>query len=378
MALPLAALALAAAACGGSSGGTATPPASTGGATSTGAEAPKVKEGGILRVGSTSNLDSINPFVAFNAASYLNFTMTYPTLVQYDENFKIVGDWAEKWETSPDGLVWTFHVKPGKWSDGTPLTAEDAAWTGATIIKYADTVTASLSNYIAHATKVEAPDPATVVITYEKPVANVLPQLQQFFIFPKHVWEQHAGHDGKDLKDWDPASALPIVGGGSFYTVKYDKKGTTIIQKNPGYYGTAPHVDAVGFTFYEKPDAMVAAYKSGQLDVIDTVPYTLADQFKADPKTTLQTGDNTLVYDFGFNSNPKKTKHRELLDPKVKEAFSHAVDRDAIVKTVFNGYAKPAYSLLTPIAAPFLNTDLGPEAYDLAMANSQLEMPLLN
>ena len=87
-------------------------------------------DGGIVRVGTTSVFDSINPFVAFNALSYVTFTNIYPTLVEYDTNFKFRGDWAKSWTTSKDGLTWTFKLKPGKWSDGKPLTADDGAWTG--------------------------------------------------------------------------------------------------------------------------------------------------------------------------------------------------------------------------------------------------------
>jgi len=123
---------LAAAGCGG---GSSSPSGSAG----TGDSGASVKKGGLLRIGTTDGYDSMNPFVAFSAASYVAFTNTYPVLVQYDENFKIEGDWAENgWQTSADGLTWTFKVKPGKWSDGQPLTADDAAWTGNTIIKYAD------------------------------------------------------------------------------------------------------------------------------------------------------------------------------------------------------------------------------------------------
>jgi peptide/nickel transport system substrate-binding protein len=111
---------LAVAGCGGGGGG--------GQATGTGAEEEgEVVKGGILRIGTTDGFDSINPFVAFSAQSYSTFIDIYPELVQYDPNFEWEGDWAESWETSPDGLTWTFHLKAGgKWSDGKPLTAEDA------------------------------------------------------------------------------------------------------------------------------------------------------------------------------------------------------------------------------------------------------------
>ena len=77
--------------------------------------------------------------------------------------------------------------------------------------------------------------------------------------------------------------------------------------------------------------------------------------------------------DFGFNSNPKKKKNRELLDPKLRDALSHAFDRKQIIDVVFRGLAEPRATLLTPISAPYMNTDLQPEKYDLALANSMLD-----
>jgi peptide/nickel transport system substrate-binding protein len=327
----------------------------------------------LVREGTTGQFDSINPFVAFNALPYIVFTNIYPTLVQYDTHFKIVGDWAKSWKTSPDGLTWTFTVKPGKWSDGQPLTAKDGAWTGNLIIKYGKTVTSQLAPFLSHATKLTAPNDTTLVIHYDKAVANVLPQLQQFFVLPQHVWEAQLGTNGKGLKNYDPAAHLPIVGGGSFYIDKFDKKGTTILKRNDGFYGTKPHLAAVGITWFANSDAMLAALKSGDIDYVDEVPFTVADQLGKSGAVQLVTGQGTEVRDFGFNSNPKKKKHRELLDPKLRAALAHGFDRKQIVDVVFRGHATPRATLLTPISAPYMNTKLQPESYDIALANSMLD-----
>ena len=329
--------------------------------------------GGLVKEGTTDVFDSINPFVAFNALPYMVFTNTYPTLVGYDTNFKIVGDWAQSWKTSENGLVWTFKVKPGKWSDGKPLTAADGAWTGNLILKYKAGVTSSLAPFLSHAVKLTAPNPTTLVIRYDKAVANVLPQLQQFFVLPRHVWEPVVGVKGKGLKDYDPAAHLPIVGGGSFYMTKYDKKGTTILQRNPGFYGQKPKLDAVGITWFANADAMLAALKSGDIDYVDQVPFTVADQLGKSGDIQLATGQGTEVRDFGFNSNPKKKKNRELLDRKLRAALSHAFDREQIVDVVFRGHANPRATLLTPLSQPYMNTKLQPEKYDLALANKMLD-----
>src|SRR5262249_28128348 len=121
------------AALGGASRTSATP-------TSSAAPATPVKKGGILRIGTINGYDSMNPFVAYAAQSSDAFIMQCPTLVQSRqtglEQLAIEGDWAKSWTTSKDGKTWTFKVKPGFWSDGKPLTAKDAVWTGNLVMKY--------------------------------------------------------------------------------------------------------------------------------------------------------------------------------------------------------------------------------------------------
>jgi peptide/nickel transport system substrate-binding protein len=328
----------------------------------------------IFRLGTTNNFDSINPFVAFNVQSYTAFTNTYPTLVQYDTSYKIVPDWATSWTTSKDGLTWTFKLHTnGKWSDGKPLTAADAAWTCNLEVKYANTITGNLAPFLSHVTRCDAPDAGTLVIHYGKAAANVLSQLVQFFVLPQHVWEPQVGANAKNLKNYDPGAHTPIVGGGSFYIVKYDKKGTTIMQANPNYYGPKPKLKAFGVTFFQNSDSMIAALKGGEIDGVDEVPQTVVASLKQDPNFKIIVGPGEETRNLGFNSNPKKPKNRELLEPKVRGAIAHAINREQIVNVVFRNYAKPAYSLVTPISAPYQNTDLAPEAYDPALANSMLD-----
>jgi peptide/nickel transport system substrate-binding protein len=328
----------------------------------------------IFRLGTTNEYDSINPFVAFNAQSYTAFTNIYPTLVQYDTSYKLVPDWATSWTTSKDGLTWTFKVHTnGKWSDGKPLSAADAAWTCNLEVKYADTITGNVAPFLSHVTRCDAPDAGTLVMHYGKPVSNVLAQLEQFWVLPQHVWEPQVGAKAKNLKNYDPGAHMPIVGGGSFFIAKYDKKGTTIMQANPNYYGPKPKIKAFGVTLYQNSDAMIAALKQGDIDGVDEVPPTVVVSLKADPKFKVVVGPGEETRNLGFNSNPKKPKNRELLDLKVRGAIAHAIDRNQIVNVVFRNYAKPAYSLLTSISAPYQNTDLAPETYDPALANSMLD-----
>src|SRR6059058_4313330 len=82
------------------------------------------KSGGTFRLATSSGIDSLNPYVAFNQDAYSMFEYIYPLLVQYDKDSKqFVPDFARAWTASKDGKTWTFTTVAGaKWSDGKPLT----------------------------------------------------------------------------------------------------------------------------------------------------------------------------------------------------------------------------------------------------------------
>jgi peptide/nickel transport system substrate-binding protein len=362
----LAAAVATAAGCGG--GGT-TP--AGGGGTSGG----KVIKGGILRVGTISYIDSLNPFVALLSQSYNAFVMEYPQLVQYGPGPKLEGDWATSWSHSADGLTWTFHLKPGgKWSDGTPLTAADAAWTGNLIIKYAAGPTSLVAAALTHVKDMQAPNADTLVIHYSKPVANVLPQLEQFWVLPEHVWKKYAGNNGKDLKTFRPEQSLPTVAGGAYSITKFQEKGTTVYKPNPFFYGPKSNAEAVAMTYYTNSTSMIADLQAGNIDFADQVPFSAIASLKADGRFVLQSVPGDEVTNITLNTNPLKPKNRELLDPKLREALEYATDRNSIVKVIFAGHARPWANLLSLQSGKFwLNPAIQPLPYDLAKANSILD-----
>src|SRR5207247_5346289 len=113
---------------------------SSGGGGGGGGGGGAIKEGGTLRIGTSSGLISPNPFVGFNQDDYSVWMYIYPSLLQYDTTtptYEYMPGFAQKWSQSPDGLTVTFNTRPdAKWSDGQPLTADDAAWTFNMINKY--------------------------------------------------------------------------------------------------------------------------------------------------------------------------------------------------------------------------------------------------
>jgi peptide/nickel transport system substrate-binding protein len=353
----------------GCSGGSQNPPP-----TGSGSGGPK--QGGILRIGTINYIDSFNPFHYIEAQAFQAMIMLFPQLVQYTydpDGFQIEGDWATSWTTSADGKDWTFKLIPGaKWSDGQPMTADDAAWTINTTVKYRNGPTAVAAPALGHVSGAEAPDDSTLVIHYKQPVGNVLAQLEQLFIVPRHVWQPLMGSDGRGLKTYQPDQHLPIVVGGAYTLKSYDKKGTTVFLRNPDFYGPPSNAEAVALTYYTNSDSMIADLQAGQLDWVDQVPFNAVDVLKKNANIVVDEVPGAETTNVTWNSNPRKPLNRELLDPNVKKAISMCIDRQQIIDVVFNGYADSVESLVGHIS-PLENPNLGPLQYDCAAGNQMLD-----
>jgi peptide/nickel transport system substrate-binding protein len=330
----------------------------------------------VLQVGTTYYVDTLNPFVGIETQDVTAYEMVFPQLVQYGPGFHLVGDWAKSWSHTPNGLVWTFHLRSGgKWSDGVPLTAEDAVWTIETTLKYQAGPTSYAAGTLVGVKSATAPDPNTLVITYSHPVAPALANLEQFFVLPRHVWDKHIGTKGTGLKAYLPEQHLPLVSGGPYTITQYQEKGVTIFKPNPYFYGPKSHVAAVTLTYYTNATSMVADLEAGNLDLVDAVPYTVGGTLRSHPGITLTVQAGSEVTNLGFNSNPLKPKNRELLDPTVKQALEYAIPRQQIVNVVFRGFAKPWANIMSrqSQAEGWLNPAVRPLPYDPAKANQILD-----
>jgi peptide/nickel transport system substrate-binding protein len=331
-----------------------------------------IKNGGVFRLGSSSSIDSLNPFIAFQADAYVTFEYIYPMLVQYNPKLQWAPDFARSWQVSADGKTWTFHTQPhAKWSDGKPLTAADAAWTLSTIIKFQAGPTANSAGYVAHMKSAVAPNPTTLVLTYSRPVGNVLAEMQQSPVLPEHIWAKYAAGNGKALKTF--ANPAPIVSGGPFELAKYTPKVIALFKRNPNFYGQRPHIDGLGLQFFGTTDAEVTALKSGQLDGIEVVPPTSVATVKA-AHFVVSESPGVQFDDFITNSNPKQDpSHKELLNPLLRQAFDAAIDRQAIISTALLGHGTAGSSIIPPATGHWSDPAVKPTSFDLAKANQLLD-----
>jgi peptide/nickel transport system substrate-binding protein len=339
-------------------------------------------EGGVLRIGTSSGMISPNPFVGYNQDDYSAWMYIYPSLLQYDTTtttYEYMPGFATDWQQSPDGLTATFHtVANATWSDGEPLTADDVAWTFNMIMKYTPGPAGAWAGSVTSLSSIEATDPNTLVANYEEPSGTALFDLGLTPILPPQVWEQYATGDGKGLRTFanEPENGQPLVGGGPFVLSEYSKNDIALFQRNPNWYGTPAHIDGFGLQFFHDEDAMVTALKSGELDAINEIPPTSVDTLKSAGMNVYE-GSALSLRDFIFNLDPSKTEHRELLDPRVREAMEYAIDRNSIVDTAWLGHASPG-STIVPAGNATGGTEwhdpsVQPLPYDIDQANEILD-----
>ena len=290
-----------------------------------------------LRLGWDEGPLNLNPFVGYSN-SYEIWMLNYDTLVAFGADGKPSTETglADKWETSPDYKVWTFHIRPGvTWQDGPPLTARDVAFTFNTIIK--DKL--SLAVYLKDVTKAVATDDHTLTVYCSKPKANMLTTQVYIYVLPQHVW----GKVGAKAIGNTFQNPVPIIGSGPFQTVEFKKDGYVKMVRNPHYWGKRPTLEQVIFEYYTNSDTMVADLKSGAIDGAQVVP---PEQFKRLGGTP---GIKPIAYplynweyiDINCYDSPASLGNPVLRDVAFRRAIAWAIDRKKCAELGWSGLAQP-------------------------------------
>ncbi len=272
---------------------------------------------------------------------------------------------AESWNGSDDKLTWTYKLRDGlKWSDGKPLTSEDIAW---------NVNTARKEGWLNHSAATAnltatAPDPQTVVIKSSVPDPK-LPTMD-IYILPKHIWGKMSP-DERDKYEGEDG-----VGSGPFVLEKFERGQFARFKANPNYWGGKPAVDKVVLRKFNNPDAMVAALKTGELDAAWDIPGAAFLELKKDPNIVTNEGYQGGFAEVAVNGGDGLAKpHPALLDPEVRKAMAHAIDKDTLVDRVLAGVGKRAETIVPspdPSWVPELSEDEIYE-FDLDKARSILE-----
>lgn len=255
---------------------------------------------------------------------------------------------AESWTV--DGNVWTFKLRPGvKFSDGSPLTAEDVVFTYDRVGKVPNSPS-PFTLYLSAVEKTEAVDPQTVRITTKGPAPLLLVNLAQLPILSKKAASGPAP-EGKTTTQLNSGDGL--VGTGPYKFVSWQRGAELVLARNEHYWGKKPEWDRVIYRPMTNAAARVAALLAGDVDIIEDPPTDDLPKLKENKKLFLEeTPSSRVVYvamdQFNETKSPgiEGTDKNPLKDKRVREALSLAIDRQAIVQRVMGGAAQAAANLL--------------------------------
>lgn len=349
------------------------------------AAAPVAAQGQlILRVGTTQDLDSMNPFETALVVGFEVFTLNYELLVAFDQGLDPAPGYAESWTESADGLTWTFKIPAGKqWSDGAPATAEDARWTFQLILDaVADEDVGStglgyLDPYLTDAGVVEvaAPDAETLVVTLDRPNDRIL---QTYIpIVPKHVWE-----DITPATVSDYLNNPPVVGSGPYQAVEWQTGQFIRFVKNPNWTQGELAADEVVIQIFSSQDTMVRDLRSGAIDYAANVNADQFDQLANEPGIVAVAGTANGFTELGFNTYGTGTGNviegggpstKALQDAAFRDALGYAIDKELLVDRVLGGYGEVGTTQVPPFQENWHTPPAQPRTFDMALARQKLE-----
>ena len=256
---------------------------------------------------------------------------------------------AETWETSEDGLTWTFHLREGlKWSDGTPLTANDFVYSWQRVCDpmvaapYAETVLGMVKGYdeaIAGDTSalaVSAPDDLTLVVELNAPCSYFGSLAAFATLSPVQQATVEANGDA-----W-AVDASTYVSNGSFYMTEWVPGSHITFSKNPNYWNAdAIKLDKLKFLLIEDSNAAYSAYQTGEALMIKDVPTEEIPSLQGN-------GDFYVDPIIGTYYVSLNLTEEVFQDARVRQALSLAIDREYVAGTLMQGTYTAASNFMGP------------------------------
>ncbi|WP_158625950.1 ABC transporter substrate-binding protein [Arsenicitalea aurantiaca] len=249
------------------------------------------------------------------------------TLLSRNNALETVPDLATDWSLSEDRLIWTIRIRPdARFSDGTPLTAADVAFTFTEAARAGGAL--DLSVFVS----AEALDDETLTITLSRPWITFTESFYTLGIVP--------------AASYGPGYARNPVGSGPYRLVSWSEGEQLIVSRNPHYHGTTPAFETLVFLFTDESTSLAAA-RAGQVDLV-AVPAALADAVPTGfTRHAVPSVDNRGIT---FPMQPPGETTAEgapvgnpvTSDRAIRQAINLGVDRDILVDIALGGNGRPA------------------------------------
>jgi glutathione transport system substrate-binding protein len=299
-----------------------------------------------------STFTTTDPYDANDTLSQAMAKSFYEGLFGFDKDMKMMPVLAESYEVSKDGLVYTVKLKKGiKFHDGTDFKA-DAVKANFDRVTNPDNKLKRYSLY-NNIGKTEVVDDYTARITLKTPFSAFINQLAH----PSGVMISPAA-----LTKYGKEIAFNPVGTGPFKFVEWKATDYLKVAKFDGYWKKGyPKVDSITWRPVVDNNSRAAMMQTGEAQFTFPVPYELDAVLRQKPDLELDAAPSIVLRYLSMN-----TTQKPFDNPKVREAIGYAINKEALAKVAFNGYATPAEGVVPPGVE--YNVKLGPWPYDLAKA----------
>ena len=264
--------------------------------------------------------------------------------------------------------MWTFKIREGmSFHDGTPLTAEEVAWSlNWTLENEPET----FAFYLANFDEVVALDPTTLQVTLTDPVGNMEYLLMYVWILPESVWGDMSYDEMMEFEDLSAG-----IGSGPYKLVDWVEGEYLILEANENYWRGKPAIDQIVYREFATEDAIVQALLAGEVDVIeaDSMPATAIQTLQEEGNIEVPILESTAIDELIINSHEDGTQPESLWDPAVRLAIAHAIDKQAIINVAYLGNADPASVIIPKSMGDWHNSDVQDVPFDLEAGNRVLD-----
>jgi peptide/nickel transport system substrate-binding protein len=286
--------------------------------------------GDIIVEGSIGDASNLIPLLASDSTSHEISALIFNGLIKYDKDINVVGDLAESWDISKDGLVITFHLRKNvRWHDGRPFTAQDVLYTYQVTVD-PKTPTAYAGDFLK-VKKAEALDDYTFRATYDKPFAPAL-MSWSVGILPKHLLA------GRDITT-SPLGRRPI-GTGPYKFKEWVTGQKIVLVSNPDYFEGRPYID--GYVMRIIPD-MATMFLELRANGIDRMGLTPLQYTRQTENNLFRNNYSKFRYlSFAYTYLGYNLKNPLFADKRIRQAIAYAVNREEIIDGILLGLGKPA------------------------------------
>ena len=322
------------------------------------------KAGGTLIYGRGGDANTLDPIHTDIGESVTVMVNIFDTLVTYDDTtMDLAASLSTDWESSEDGLTWTFHLRDGvKFHDGTDFDAAAVVFSLERLIRenhphaYDDAF--PYRSFYVGIKSITAIDKLTVEFKLAEPSATFL---QNMAMFPASIVSPTAVKKQKKGFGTNP------VGTGPFKFVSWKRDQQVALAAFDDHWRGRPKIDRAIFVAVAKSATRVQQLKRGEIHIADNLPPAELESLLSVPGITSQ---ETTALNVGYLT--LQTEKPPLNHLKVRQAIAHAIDKKGLVDVAYSGQASPAVNMVPP--AMFGHHDeLQDRPFDMAKAKRLMQ-----